>query len=325
MDKGIKLSIIVPVYNVESYIRPCIESIFTQGLNTNDFELILINDGTQDNSFAQISDILQDNSNVFVIEQSNQGLSAARNTGMKYAKGEYILFVDSDDLLAPYTLPSLIISAIDSRADILIADYQSMTDGEISKRLPVEQLQGDSEAKYGSDIFLEFLELRECYVWRTLYRRDFLERNNLSFIKGIYFEDIVFTTNCYLKAAHAVRVHKVFYIYRQRSDSIVSTINKKKIFDLNFSIAQLWALKKDVHFSKSVRLKLADMAFCYFSLTIWYISHERTLFADRHELVKNLLELIPDLRFFQGCKQSFITIVFRLMPSNYVWIRSLIR
>ena len=84
-----RLSLIIPVYNVEQYIRPCIESIFKQGLNDDDFEVVLVNDGTLDNSFEQIKDIIESHQNIQVVEQENQGLSVARNTGMKYASGDY--------------------------------------------------------------------------------------------------------------------------------------------------------------------------------------------------------------------------------------------
>ena len=93
------LSIIVPVYNVEKYIRPCIESIFRQGLEEERFELIIVNDGTQDKSMEMIDDIINEHKNIIVINKKNQGLSIARNNGITIAKGEYILMPDSDDLL----------------------------------------------------------------------------------------------------------------------------------------------------------------------------------------------------------------------------------
>ena len=86
---GLQLSIIVPVYNVEKYIRPCIESIFRQGLDSNLFEVIVINDGTKDNSMEMITDIISQHSNITVINQDNQGLSVVRNNGIAAAKGEY--------------------------------------------------------------------------------------------------------------------------------------------------------------------------------------------------------------------------------------------
>lgn len=120
-----QLSIVVPVYNVEQYIRSCIESIYRQELDENDFEVILVNDGTQDNSFVIIEDIISNHTNITVIEQRNQGLSVARNTGLQHAKGEYVLFVDSDDLLIESTLKPLLDGACNSSVDMAMGNFQS--------------------------------------------------------------------------------------------------------------------------------------------------------------------------------------------------------
>lgn len=98
-DSDLQLSIIVPVYNVEKYIRACIESIFKQGLDEDTFEVIIVNDGTKDRSMEVIQDIIDQHKNITVINQENQGLSMARNNGMAIARGEYLLMPDSDDLL----------------------------------------------------------------------------------------------------------------------------------------------------------------------------------------------------------------------------------
>ena len=93
------LSIIVPVYNVEEYVRPCLESIFKQDLDDSRFEVIIVNDGSTDRSMEMIADIIQAHSNITVINQENLSLSVARNNGIAVAKGEYIIMPDSDDLL----------------------------------------------------------------------------------------------------------------------------------------------------------------------------------------------------------------------------------
>ena len=95
----IQLSIIIPVYNVEKYIRTCIESIFRQGLNEDDFEVIIVNDGSKDRSVEVIQDLIKLHENTIIMNQENQGSSVARNNGIAAAKGEYILMPDPDDLL----------------------------------------------------------------------------------------------------------------------------------------------------------------------------------------------------------------------------------
>ena len=103
-----RLSIIVPVYNVEKYVRTCVESIFRQGLSDDEFEVIIINDGTPDRSIEIISDIIAAHNNIRVINQQNQGVSITRNNGIKNANGEYIVFIDSDDLIFDNCLPLLL-------------------------------------------------------------------------------------------------------------------------------------------------------------------------------------------------------------------------
>ena len=127
-----KLSIIVPVFNVEDYIRPCIESIFNQGLDESDYEVIIVNDGTEDRSMEMIADIIVAHDNVTVINQENQGLSAARNNGIAAAKGDYILMPDSDDLLIENSVPSLLKLALDTKADIVVANFLKMDNDEIA-------------------------------------------------------------------------------------------------------------------------------------------------------------------------------------------------
>ena len=174
-----KLSIIVPVYNVEQFIRPCILSIYRQSLQEKDFEVILVNDGTQDNSFEKISDIIDEHNNIIIVEQSNQGLSAARNTGLSRASGQYILFLDSDDLLIIDTLSPLLTLINENTIDLLIAGFVKLNSE------PIESFNNNCssglvvEKKTASEIFLHDFNPRQCYVWRTIYRKAFLNNHNI--------------------------------------------------------------------------------------------------------------------------------------------------
>ena len=194
-----KLSIIIPVYNVEKYIRDCILSIYDQNLHDEDFEVILVNDGTEDNSFEVIQDILTQHDNIIRVDQDNQGLSVARNTGIKNAKGEYVLFVDSDDVLVRESVGPLLLVANTSYADLVVADFLKLSDEEIRNYKIEEKDDSSSVTKTGFELFLDDLDPSQNYVWRTMYRREFLLQNNLSFIPGICYEDIPFTPECYIQ------------------------------------------------------------------------------------------------------------------------------
>ena len=315
-----KLSIIVPIYNVEQYILECVQSVYRQALTENDFELILVNDGTQDNSFGVIKDIIHQHTNIIVVEQSNQGLSAARNTGLLYAKGDYILFLDSDDLLIDNTIPSLL-ALSEKMPDLIVAGFKKMNNDEIHNFMAPSQDRIIVEEKSGEELFLRDLNPQQCYVWRTLYKKEFLDNNNLKFIRDIYFEDVPFTTECYLKARRCVKTSQIFYIYRQRVDSIVSTLNIKKIFDFNTVLARLWEMKRISDLSAEQEAKLMDILFVTFSISIWYVSHDNVLLKQRKDIVRDLENKIPDISFTNGLKQKIISCFYRIAPCTYIYIR----
>ena len=317
------LSIIVPVYNVEKYIHTCVESIFCQHLDEACFELILVNDGTKDNSFGEIDDLVKAHDNIVILEQENRGLSAARNTGLAKASGEYVLFLDSDDLLIYGTLPLLLEKALQSEADMIVADYIKLTDEQITNYHTKSLSRIESTEKGGMDFFVNGFNPQECYVWRTLYRRAFLESNQLRFVPGIYFEDVPFTTKCYLKAEKCIRFPLIFYVYRQRADSIVASVNMKKLTDLNTVLEYLQTMKRDYSLPANVELKLSDTMFSTFSSAVWYLSHDKKLLARRNEYVKDLKDRKVSLKFSHGMKQRIVSLLFRLMPNTYIKLRSL--
>lgn len=318
-----KLSIIVPVYNVEHYIRFCIESLFKQGLDEQDYEVILVNDGTQDDSFGKIEDIIREHSNITRVDQENQGLSGARNTGMKYATGQYILFVDSDDLIVEGCLAKLLPIAIDTTADLVVADFLKLSDDEILAYRPDQSKAFDYKVKTGSELFLEDLNPSQNYVWRTLYRRDFLVENNLKFIHGICYEDMPFTPECYLKAKKCVRAFCDLYLYRMGHSSITSTMSTKKALDLNRVIERLWELKDMLDLTDGERQRLLDNLFATFSFEIWCISHNKNVLEHSKEIVRDLHKRVPDLWFSNGMKQIIVSLLFRVMPNTYLKLRSL--
>ena len=311
---AIKLSIIVPVYNVEEYIRPCVESIFKQGLDESTYEVILVNDGTKDNSFGAIEDIVNSHSNILIVEQKNQGLSAARNTGMTKASRDYILFLDSDDLLIENTLGNLTEELEKSSPDILYAGFVKMTNEEIDTRKMETQEECICRETTGRKSFLEDYNARECYAWRAFYKRTFLEDKQLRFIPGIYFEDVPFTTECYLKAGKCVRTDYTFYIYRQRPGSIVSAINKKKVMDFHHVIARLRELRMQ-NLTTAEDRQLMDAISKSFSIEMWYVSHTPELYADRKEILDDLKKRVPNLSFSGSLKNRIKSILFKYAPT----------
>ena len=318
-----KLSIIIPVYNVEPYIRSCLESILKQELDDTECEIILVNDGTQDDSFGQIQDIIDQHHNIVRIDQDNQGLSGARNTGLLHAKGDYILFVDSDDLLVENSVARLLQIALEASADLVVADFLKLSDEEILAYHPDCSRECGIQEKTGSELFMEDLRPDQNYVWRTLYRRAFLEENNLRFIHGICYEDMPFTPECYLKAKKCVRTSCVLYLYRMGHTSITSTMSPKKAMDLNKVITRIWELKDMEGITRNERQRLLDNLFATFSFELWCISHNKNVLDDRRTIIRDLLNRVPDLWFSHGLKQLIVSSLFRLFPNTYLKLRSI--
>ncbi len=318
------LSIIVPVYNVEAYIHACLTSLLQQGLDESSYEIILIDDSTPDRSIEVIADLLQAHPNIQVIRQRNQGPSAARNLGMRKATGKYILYVDSDDLLVENSLRTLLDIAIGEQADLVVADYiyHQVEEDET----PVNIQPCDQPAltvKTGHELFLDDLNPDECFIWRTLYRKDYLNEKGLSFIEGIIFEDVPYLQECYLNADKCVRVSYPFYIYQRRHGTLSSAIQAKSLFDMNLSMQKVWELSCRDSYPPVIRERLRDNLFHIFSKALWYISNNKQLLAQRKDFVDDLKTKIPDLAFHHGMKQKVVSWFFHVMPCTYLKLRAM--
>lgn len=324
MKSTMDLSIIVPVYNVEKYIHPCIESIFRQGLDDSRFEVIIVNDGSVDKSIEMIADIVQQHDNITVIHQKNQGLSVARNNGIEAAKGDYIQFIDSDDLLIDKTLPFLLDKAISSKVDLVVADFIKIDHEEIVQFTshPFSQPEGDVHKMSGRELLLNHLNPYYCHVWRALYRRKFLNYYKIRFVPGICFEDIPFTHHCYIKAHRCLRTHWQFIIYRKRHDSITDNFTIKKAMNYCEAIANTWAHSRDKYLDKDVKRKIRDDAFISFSLLFYVLTTSKHISrSEKMMVLKKMKKSVPDLRFKNSFKQRIVDVLFKWTPNTYITLR----
>lgn len=320
------LSIIIPVFNAEKYIRGCLKSLFAQGLADNDFEVILVNDGTPDNSFGVVDDLIKMHDNIKVINQVNQGVSVARNAGLAKAVGEYVYFVDPDDILIDNSLSVLMNHLVGSQIDILMADYLRFNDGDMFEEVIHAVQDYHGVEKTGVEAFCEDLSPYECYIWRMIIRREFLSFYNIDF-KPFWYEDTLFCQECYLKASRCIKASYNLYYYRLHSGSFTSSMNLGKMLNLNSAMAALWDLRGVGNAQNSiVEQKLLDNIFCSFSYGLWCISHNKLLCAKRNLIVSDLKSKIPSNEFFftASFKQRLVSVFFRYMPNMYIKIRSVI-
>ncbi len=315
-----KLSIIVPVYNVEKYVRPCIESIFKQGLDDTDFEVIIVNDGSTDRSMGMIADIISQHNNITVINQENLSLSVARNNGIAAAKGEYILMPDSDDLLIENRLKPLLEKALETKVDMVVADFLTMTDDEIehANTSMLQQPAYEFAIKTGRELFLQDMNPYHCFVWRTLYKRDFITSNNLSFYPGIRYQDIPFTHECCFRAKNCIRTNIVLNIYRiwPGSSTRAYTINNSRHFIT--SIALTWRLRQIEGLSPDILYKLEEDTYTSFRLMIYHTLHCIKQKKDRYALINYINFQAPDLNFTHSIRQRLTTIMIKKAPHLFI-------
>lgn len=228
---GPALSIVVPVYNVEAYVRPCLRSVLDD--RRVDVEVLVVEDCSTDASRTIVREVAAEDSRVQVIElDENAGLGNARNVGMDHAHGEWILFLDSDDVLTPGSIPAMLELGERTDADVVMFDYARLYwDGERvrNKNAPLfAKGSGPVTVEERPDL-LDNLNV----AWNKLYRRSFVERTGLRFPPGIY-EDIPWTYPLLLEAERIALLDHVALLYRQRREgSILRSANPKHldIFD----------------------------------------------------------------------------------------------
>ena len=205
-----KISVVVPVYKVEEYITHTMQSLLNQ--TCRDFELILVDDGTPDRSVEVAEAVLEKSDIAYcVLRQENSGLGAARNTGFSAAKGTWVFFLDSDDVIQPDTFETLLnLTETHQNADMVYSRFQYVYD-DVFK--PSEQV--DVAEAYNRNQMLQGFLVREkvILVPGTLYRRSFLEENNIYHTGIRWSEDQLFMWNVLSHVNKAVYTHRVLYNY----------------------------------------------------------------------------------------------------------------
>lgn len=223
------LSIIVPVYNVEDYIEECLCSILPQ-LN-NEIELIIINDGTKDDSFKKALAICRLHENVIFIEQENKGLSATRNTGIKEATGQYIFFIDSDDYIKESSL-HIILDIIKNNNMNDVSVYSIGYEELGEKPVRTEKEMNLHYQHHENDVKSALKKIKNPLsgAWRYIVRRELLVECGIFFREGMLCEDIEWSTKIFLKTNDIVTIDTKIYVYRiNRENSIMNIMSSKRI------------------------------------------------------------------------------------------------
>ncbi|MBP3766208.1 MAG: glycosyltransferase [Bacilli bacterium] len=254
-----EFSIVVPIYNVEGYLKKCLDSILNQTFV--DYEIILVNDGSTDQSLSIIKEYMSKYPDIKLINQENKGLSEARNSGLKEARGNYVLFVDSDDFIDKDLLLNLNDSIINN-PDLVRFQLRVVSD----KTIDINEEAFDS--LNGHDAFKKIIKYRFVEnAWAYLYSRKYLIDNGFLFKPNMYHEDYGLIPLAIIKASKVNSISYIGYNYVQRSNSIMSDSNymktRKKAFDVLSQYLDIVDKDSDPYYrsflANSVILKLKDL------------------------------------------------------------------
>lgn len=227
-----KVTIIVPVYNVEKYLREAIESAMNQ--TYKNIEILLIDDGSTDSSGKICDEYAKKDERIKIFHQKNKGLSGARNTGLKNATGKYIMFLDSDDTYEKEACEKLLNHIEETNADYVIGNYTNMDeDGTIWDK-PVFNKDKYQQFKLSITDYEKSFYIMNSGVWNKIFRKSFLDELGILFEERLPAEDAIFTTYCFMKSKNVYYLPDVVYDYRLRySDSISTSCSKKYFMGIN--------------------------------------------------------------------------------------------
>ena len=253
-----KVSIIVPVYNVEKYLSKCLDSLINQTLK--DIEIICVNDGSTDSSLAILKDFANNDSRIKILDKQNEGVSVARNTGIEVATGQYLMFVDSDDYLVENACEKALIAIEHENSDICIFGHYDLVDEKLVKSSVNKDII--KAQKQNNQTYTDF----SINIWDKIYNREFLIRNSINFIPNLKTsEDVIFNFICQFNNPKVSYSTEPLYVYRLASEN--SATSKSYIKSDIESLKQFMGLEifKRQNLSSQLNVVGRFLAGCYWA------------------------------------------------------------
>ncbi len=289
MENSGLISVIIPVYNVEKYLKECIDSVLCQ--TYENYEIILVDDGSTDMSGKICDEYAEKHDRITVIHKENGGLSDARNTGLSLAKGEYIYFLDSDDYIIPEAFKELVSVIEKENSNFVFFDAKSFEDGSNSYNIEQRYIRKkEYETAKGEKVLSDLFNNQEYHssVPLCFMKKNLLEKESLNFMQGIFYEDTIFTYELFMSASVVSYCSKALYHRRYRKASIMTSQKNKKYF---YSICRVY---EDVlNFSKQenkFHLEVAKkyIARCAFNV---FNNYEKLNREDKNKCKKKFEEI----------------------------------
>ena len=312
-----KVSVIVPVYNVEAYLDRCLDSLVNQTLK--DIEIIVVNDGSPDNSQDIIDKYVKKYENVFGYKKKNGGLSDARNYGLNKASGDYIAFVDSDDYVESTMFSKLYNKACEGNFDVVVSNFDYVDD--LGNLLGVGSSNIDKDL-YGDEIKKSMLNIYPT-AWNKLYKRE-LFSNNIEFKKGVWFEDVEFMYRLFPYIKSIGVVFDNLYHYVQREGAITKTFDER-LYHYIDNWNGIIDFYKDRGLYDDYKMELE---FCYVRYLYANFVKQATNYRDKdkyreavNEVIKNVKDKFPCYRknkyFYKSFKGLYLVMFNKFIANIY--------
>lgn len=309
-----ELSIIVPIYNVENYLEECLKSLYN--IKNIKLEIILVNDGSKDNSFKimeKFKEIYPEKT--VLINKENGGLSSARNAGMKAAVGEYISFIDSDDFIDVGEFEKFFKEGQKDKLDVMVGNMRYYTPEKTGDSLFRSDIIKNSGIVNGIDFFWNLFQKPKCFreeVVDDIYKREFLVKNNIWFNENIVHEDSEFTPLVYLKAEKVKYIDRAFYFYRQRTGSIMNKVSEKSIVSLESICEKFFIECKNLDSIKGKEV-LSSLILSFYSVVVYKRYNGA---GDWKRVHKRYKELYRELKNNKGFELEEFLLSFSVFIPN---------
>lgn len=294
---SIKVSVIIPVYNVEKYLKQCLDSVVNQTLK--DVEIIVINDSSTDNSLLIVQEYANKYKNIKLINKQNEGCYKARNVGLEAATGEYIAFLDSDDYVEPNIYEKLYLKAKETDADIVSSNYYILQDN----KLKLVDFSSSTALLGKSNNSLVGAEniLLDAIIWSRIFKRQMLVDKQIKFHSDIYMaDDAFFHIVTMLNSKKIFYIPDVLYTYRvSRKDSITSSYNER-----NFDCIKV--AKKIMDYAIANNMEHFMSQIVAFVLRLNILGYNRLSNSYKKEYFKQMCKFIDDYSISSKTKIVFI-------------------
>lgn len=290
------VSIIVPVYKVEKYLKRCVDSILSQ--TYADFELILVDDGSPDNCPMMCDEYSRINKRIFVIHKENGGLSSARNAGLDIAKGKYVLFVDSDDYIKPNLLESCVNKIKETDYDAVRFGYDKIDVNFklIKTRFPNKKMYhfetGEEKMRFLCDDLLTYSI--PFTSWSCLYKNEIIKKHHLRFVSEriIYSEDTFFSTLYTFNSSNCVAIDESLYVYQDNQNSLMGTYRNQNILLINKCIEwskRLYKLCEDIYIKNH-----------FYFIAVAFYKNELNFKTNKNNIKKIIssIKVLEDKKYF---------------------------